>query len=148
MKPNEYIARAATARVVYVALYETAISLLPPEGDGDIECYYTVKDMVTLALDPQTVSMVRNELAWLTNWGWIMSPRRSVHFLGRREAGSIFLKADLAARMATGEDHLVSRRILEIETTATPTPDNIQRGTMRRWQGTETVGGGTFDLDS
>ena len=141
LSAREYIARAATARVVYVAVYRAAVWLMPPLGDADIECHYTVKDLATL-LDGQTASTIRNELTWLANWGWLVNRKRSLHFLGRREGFHQFLKADLAAFMVTREERLVSREILGIEIKAPPTTtENVARGATRVWHGTETEGG-------
>jgi len=152
LKPKEYIARAATARVVYVELFSMATSVLPPvesvEGD-DVECYFTITDLAK-KLDGRTKSIIQNELRWLVNWRWVTTRRVSWRYLGRRRDGVFWLLADLAARMATGEERLVSRKILGIDVDAPPVTEvHFGRGAARRWCGDTTgVGGGELDLDS
>jgi hypothetical protein len=148
MTPDEYIARAATARVIYVTLFNTAMGVLPPLGDADIECHFTAKDLAN-RFEAQSVSMIRNELTWMVNWGWIENRPRSVRFLGRRVGDVLYLKSDLHAREATGEARLISRRILDIKTDAPPvTEDHLRRGALRQWRGSETTSGGALDLGS
>jgi len=151
MSVADYIAYAANARVIYVELYETAMALVPPTVSEpvNIECHYTARDLSQKY--PRTVSTIRNELKWLERWGWITNRRGNVRYLGRRIAGVPHLLADLAARNATGENHLVSREILGLKFTDAPdiSADSVKRGAMREWRGNQTTGGGAFvDLDS
>ena len=149
MTEDEYIARAATARVVYVELFNTAMGVMVPGGDADIECYFTAKDLAA-RFEGQSVSMIRNELQWMLNWGWVENKPRSVRFLGRRVGNILFLKSDLHARTTTGTARLVSSRILDIAQENAPpvTEDHLRRGALRQWQGNDTQSGGALDLDS
>jgi len=148
MKVTEYLARAATARVIYKHLFDAAVLTLPPmltEGDN-VECYFTVTDLATVI--PQTKSQITNQLGWLRNWRWIEARKTSHHYMGRRtDTGAFLLLADLAAFHVTGEERLVSRHVLDINLPAPePTIENTKRGAMREWRGSQTEGGGELDL--
>ena len=151
LNPEEYLACAVNARVVYAELFEAAMGVLPPSvaEPSNIECHYTARDLC--AKLPRTVSVIQNELRWLVAWGWITNRAKSVRFLGRRIDGIPYLLSDLAARNVTSEARLVSRRILGLDYSAVQpevTEESVQRGTMRQWRGSETSGGGRLELDS
>jgi len=144
MAVQDYLARAANARVVYKHLFDAAVLALPPmltEGDN-VECYFTMTDLATVL--PQTKSQIANEIRLLKNWNWIEMRRVSWRYLGRRtDTGAFLLLADLAAFRATGEERVVSQRILGISLPAPETTiQNTKRGATREWSGTQTEGGG------
>lgn len=147
MTPDEYIARAANARPVYVELFQTAVTLLPPQqGSFNIECHYTARDL-THRFDGRTMSVIRNELKLLVNWRWIVKRPGNIWYMGRKIGLDFFLQADVAAQAITDEERLVSRRILGITLEAPPVTDEMAaRGGNRRWTGdTTTQDGGTLD---
>jgi len=149
---SEYLACAVNARAVYEALWEAATATLPPDasqGTHIVSCYYTAKDLVA-KLPGRTVSIIRNELVWLVNWGWIESnSRRPDRHLGRLVDGTYYLLADLAARNATGVPRLISKEILGFDYLEADKPPEVThslaaRGATRQWRGKDTKSGGTL----
>ena len=156
MKPDEYLKRAVTAVPVYKVLWQQAVAILspidPPKG-SNVECFFSATDLSEALDGARTVSNLRNELAWLQNWGWLKTRRgTSRRFLGRRESGQVFyLLADFAALQATGERRLVSREVLGIQLPDLPevTEGAVKRmGAARQWAGDASKPDGGASLDA
>jgi hypothetical protein len=149
IQPDDYIARSAQARALYVKLFEACVTTMPmnPAGEHNVECHYTARDL-SLAMPGRSPSVVQNELRWLQSNAWIISQAGNVRFLGRRIDCVFHLIADVAAHGMTGEGRLVSRVVLGIKIPG-PTPvakTAVKRGAARRWTGEHGKGGGAFDL--
>ena len=147
MSARDYIAHAVNARPIFVELFQAAALLIPPmPGAYNVECHYTARDLAT-RFPGRSISIIRNELRWLTNWQWLQDRPGNIRFLGRKDGLNFHLLADIAALQATGEERLISREILGIKLDVPAmAPDDVARGPNRRWEGDATQqDGGTLD---
>lgn len=152
MTPTAYLALMATARPLYIWLYQDAISILPPV-DPEAPVYrklevHTGLDGIAKAIGWGR-DVVRKEMARLVNYGWVQGAR-APRLLGHREGRRLYLLADLTAEQLLGEANVVSVNILgatkpvEVESRRDRgVPQGLEgRGTNRKWTGFQGTWGG------
>ena len=134
-----YLGRMATSRALYRQLVKRALDLLPPvqlsKGSEKLLCFDSMVKLGRALGIGRTA--IRADLQRLVNYQWI-EVEDDAYLLGRREAGQLYLLADLAAHTALGEACFVSRRVLSgllpaQEEAPDPTAPAPVRGAGRKW---------------
>jgi len=133
MNTRDYLSHAASSRALYRTLIEDAISLLSPVpmGQEEVVSYLSIAKLAKRMEISQ--STIQGDLRRLENMGWISGQRPRK--LGHRDCGVFYLIADVAALQVTGENNLVTLRVLHglIELVAKKEGPTTGRGGARRW---------------
>lgn len=134
---GDYLNQLAASWPLYRALYANAIDVMPPvqEAAGDcrerISCGLALRTIAkALDVSPSTAG---HDLRRLLAYRWVQDKRE--RRLGCRVGAEVHLLADVAAEEATGEERLVSRRILRLDEAPTVKAARpVGRGLARRYE--------------
>lgn len=138
MSRSDYLALLVRSRPLYREMVREALSLLPPASDKlqPLESFAAVGTLAQKIGVSRTTASA--DLRRLENFGWVHleNDRR---LLGRRDRQGVYLVADLAGEVATGELGVaaaVVRDILNTAPAASTAPRSAGpdgRGLARRW---------------
>lgn len=145
--PVAYLASVASARGLFIWLFEDAQAMLPPPtqtGSFDLVSLASLQDAAKGM--GCTKATVRRDLTRLVNFGWVQITQREPggpKRLGRRVGMEHHLLADLAAETVTGQQGVISKLALRLgaqapagEASATA-GGAVGTGTRRVYEGSE-----------